>query len=440
MDMKKALLSFLSAVIMLTSGFSPAFADVPDRIVAIVGNELLLKSEIDQREMLLNAQFPDAKKDPQLRKRLVESMIDQKILITKAKLDSLKVDESAIDAMLAERFSAIRGSFATLGDMEARFGKPTSRIKQDIRDDIREQQLVDNLRRRHLKDVKVSYEETMSYYRKEKASLPTVPEGVSVSQIIKYPVVSESVKAEALKKIKEVQKRLQAGEDFALLASSTSDDPGSRNLGGDLGFVQKGELVPSFEAAAYALKPGQVSAPVETRFGYHIIQLLEKDGNSIHVRHILAIFDRNQRDVAKTLDLLNGVRADILAGKTTFAAMAEKYSDDPMSAKLGGLIKSASFGSSMLELSSLKPELQKIISGLKTAGQVSVPERIVPAKGEAFIAMFQLNSREVAHRMTPEQDFAKLEELAADEKRKQVFAAWLEKLKKEVLVRVMPEN
>ncbi len=425
---------------MMSAHCMATAADVPDRIVAIVGNELILKSEIDERELMARAQFPDVKNDPQLRKRLVENLVDQKILLTKAKIDSVRVDENAIDTMASDRFSSIRAGFSSSSDMESRFGKPISRIKQDIRDDLREQQLVDNLRRKHLKDVTVSYEETLAFYRKAKGRLPEVPEGVSVSQIIKYPVISESAKGVAYRKIRDIQKRLQAGEDFAALASSTSEDPGSRSLGGDLGFVQKGELVPSFEAAAYALKPGQISAPVETRFGYHIIQLLEKEANGIHVRHILALFDRNQQDAAKTIELLNGVRADILAGKSTFAAMAEKYSDDPMSAKLGGRIKPTGSGDELFDISVLKPELQKIISGLKITGEISVPERITPARGDAFIALFQLNARVAAHRMTPEQDFPKLEELAGDEKRKALFEAWLVKLKKEVLVREMPEN
>jgi peptidyl-prolyl cis-trans isomerase SurA len=439
MDMKKALFSILTAAAMLTSGIrSGVAADVSDRIVAVVGNEIILKSEVDERELIVHSQFPDLKKDPELRKRLLENLIDQKILFTKAKIDSVKVDDSAIDTMVSDRFASIRSGFPSSGDMEARFGKPISRIKQDIRDDMREQQMVDNLRRKHIKDVKVTYEEVMQFYRKEKDQLPMAPAMVSVSQIIKYPLFSDAAKNEALTKIKEVQRRLQAGEDFTALARSMSDDPGSRGLGGDLGFIQKGELVPSFEAAAYALKPGQISSPVETRFGYHIIQTLEKEGNSIHVRHILAMFDRSQREVAKTIQLLQGIRSEILAGKASFAEMAEKYSDDPMSAKLGGRIKSAASGGAMFEISSLRPEMQKIVSGLNKTGEVSQPEQITPERGEPFVAMFLLNSKTEAHRLTPEHDFTRLEELAGEEKRKQQFTAWLNQLKKEVLIRVMP--
>jgi len=437
--MKKVFLSILTAAGIVLSGFSgPVLAEIQDRVIAVVGNEVILKSEVDERELMTRMQFPESKSDPQLRKHLVENMINQKILLTKAKIDSVKVDETAIDDQAGERFNSLRARFSSIGDMEAQFGRPVGRLKQDIRDDIRNQQLTDTLRRKHVKDVTVTYDEVMDYYRREKGHLPDVSEGVSVSQIIKYPVVSEAAKTEALEKIKMVQQKLKAGEDFATVARQYSDDPGSGALGGDLGFVQKGELVTSFEETAFALKPGQVSAIVETRFGYHIIQLLDKEGTSIHVRHILAIFDQSKTDVAKTMALLRTIRADIISGKTIFADMAMKYSDDPMSAKLGGLIKAANTGSSVFEPSSLKPELQKVIAGLKKAGEVSEPEQMTPASNASFFALFQLNSRVEGHRLTPERDFAKLEELAVAEKRQRLFNVWIDALKKEVLIREMP--
>lgn len=438
--MKKALLSILTISTLCSAGASVAVSgEVPDRIMAIVGNEVVLKSEVDERQLMIHSQYPETRKDPQLWKRLFENLVDQKILLTKAKLDSVKVDESSIDAAAAERFASVRSGFPNLAAMEARFGKPASRLKQDIRNDLREQQLVDNLRRSRARDVSVTYDETIAFYNREKASLPVVPEQVSVSQIIRFPLETAAAKAAAFARISDVQARLRGGADFASIASSMSDDPGSRQLGGDLGFVQKGELVPQFEAVAYALKPGQVSEPVETRFGYHIIQLLAREDNRIQVRHILAAFDRSQRDYVGAIEQLKAARADILAGKATFAAMAEKYSDDPLSARLGGLIKSGSGGEVMFELSALRPELRRIIAQLRRPGEISMPEQITPQRGEPFIAMFMLNSRVDAHRLSPEQDFSKLEVLATEEKRRNEFTEWLSQLRKEVFVKVFPE-
>jgi peptidyl-prolyl cis-trans isomerase SurA len=438
--MKKVFLSFLSAATLVTTCISGTYAaESLDGIVAVVGREIILKSDVNEQELMFRLQFPNAKNDPQVRKRLVESMIDQKILLTKAKIDSVTVDEKSIDDMAAAKYNSLRAGFPSVSDMETRFSRPINRLKQDIRDDIRNQQLVDALKRKRFRDVNVTYEEVMDFYRTEKDRLPQVPEEVSISQIIKYPEFSSSARQEALEKIKAVQEKLKGGANFAALAREYSEDPGSRSLGGDLGFVQKGELVPTFEAVAFSLKPGQVSDVVESRFGYHIIQLLEKEGSSVHVRHILAIFDRSRTDEPKTMELLRFIRSDILSGKTTFAAMAEKYSEDPMTAKFGGVVKSSASGTTLIDVSSMKPELQQIISGMKSAGDVSQPQRIQPPQSEPFFALFRLNTREAAHRLTPEHDFVRLEELAADGKRQKLFNAWIDALKKEVMVQVMSD-
>jgi len=177
---------------------------------------------------------------------------------------------------------------------------------------------------------------------------------------------------------------------------------------------------------------------VETRFGYHIIQLIDKDDNRMHTRHILALFDRSKTDVPATIALLQSIRADILSGKTTFAAMARKYSDDPASAASGGVIASAS-GSPNLEYATIRPDLRKIIDGLKTVGAVSQPEMVRPEKGAAFYALFRLDGRQPAHVLTPENDFAEIQALARNYKSQQLFNAWIEKLKKEVVVRIMSD-
>jgi peptidyl-prolyl cis-trans isomerase SurA len=241
-------------------------------------------------------------------------------------------------------------------------------------------------------------------------------------------------------KIKELQARLKSGEDFAALARSSSNDPGSAPIGGDLGYIQRGEMIQSFEDSAFSLKPGQISGIVETRFGYHLIQLLDKEDRTVHVRHILAAFDRSRTDPARTLEQLRSIRADILSGKATFADMAKKYSDDQASARIGGLLQSGGTGKSVFAPDALRPELRTIIATLKNAGDISQPTRLAPPKGgEPFFAIFKLVDRIPAHRMNPEKDYAALEELALDAKKQQIYTAWIQSLKKEVLVKILSD-
>ncbi|MBN1929024.1 MAG: peptidylprolyl isomerase [Chlorobiaceae bacterium] len=438
--MKKTVFALLAFLTIAVSGFSGAIASAaPDKIVAIVGREIILNSQVNEQELMYRYQYGDAKNDPELREKILKSLIDQKILLTKARLDSIRVDEQSIDQMANAKYNSLRSQFPSVSAMEERFSLPVNRLKQDIRDDIRNQQMVDALRRKHFQDVTVTYEETMEFYRKEKDRLPAVPEMVSVSQIIRYPEIADSEKKRAYSKIEAIRQRLQSGASFAALAREASDDPGSRELGGDLGFVRKGELVPSFETAAYALKPGQISGVVESRFGYHLIQLIDKEEGRIHVRHILAGFDRNKTDLPKTVSLLESIRADVLAGKATFAAMAEKYSEDPAARGTGGQVRSGATGEPFVEFASLRADLQGIVGGLKGAGEISRPEKIEPERGPVFYALFRLNERRPAHRLSPERDFTRLEELAAGRKRQAQFEAWIEKLKKEVVVRILSD-
>jgi peptidyl-prolyl cis-trans isomerase SurA len=437
--MKKVLFVLFAAITAWLASVSGAFASgKPDGIVAIVGREIILESDVNEQELMFRLQVPEARNEPQLRKQIIENMINQKILLTKARIDSVSVDEKSIDDMAAAKYNSLRAGFPSVNDMAARFSLPVNRLKQHIREDIRNQQMIDALRRKRYKDVTVTYGETMAFYQKEKEKLSEVPEEISVSQILRYPEISDAEKQRAFEKIKAMQEQLASGGNFASLAREYSDDPGSRDLGGDLGFVQKGALVPSFEKAAFALKPGQLSDPVESRFGYHLIQMIDREDSRIHVRHILAMFDRSKTDIPQTFALLQSIRADVLSGKTTFAAMAEKYSEEPESMKNGGLIKSES-GSPLVELTSLRPELQKIVGGLKSVGDISQPEKIQPSKGEPFFALFRLNSREPAHVLNPERDFTRLEELATNNKRQELFNAWIESLKKEVMVQVMSD-
>lgn len=435
--MKKTVFAFFAVLIVALAGLSDAIASsAPDKIVAIVGREIILKSQINEQELMYHLQYRESKNDPGLRQKILKNMIDQKILLTKARIDSISVDEQGIDKMAAAKYNALRSQFPSVNAMEERFSLPVNRLKQDIRDDIRNQQMVDALRRKHFHDVTVSYDEVMAFYGKERNNLPKVPEMVSVSQLIRYPEIADSEKQRAMGKIQAISQQLQNGADFATLARETSDDPGSRELGGDLGFVHKGELVPSFEEAAYALKPGQISGVVESRFGYHLIQLIDKEDQSIHVRHILAAFDRNKTDLPKTVRMLEAIRADILAGKASFAEMAEKYSEDPASKGTGGQVISSATGEPFLVFDSLRPDLQKIVGGLKHAGDISQPMKIEPERGPFFYALFRLDERLPAHQLSPERDFTRLEEMAANQKRQEQFEAWIEKLKKEVVVRV----
>ncbi|MEI7824572.1 MAG: peptidylprolyl isomerase [Chlorobiaceae bacterium] len=412
-----------------------AFADVADRIVAVVGNEVIFKSEIDSRELMTRMQYPQFKQEKGLSRSILDGVIDQKILLAKAKIDSVSIDENAVVSMANDRFKDLNAKFASKAEMESRLGKSSAGILEAIRQELRNQQLVDTLRRKKSAGVTVSYDEVMAFYAANKEQFPLVPEEVSVSQILKYPPVSEENRAQALATIERIRAELKAGADFSTLAKQYSQDPGSAKAGGDLGFVPKGQLIPSFENVAYALGEGKISDIVETRYGYHLIQLLSKEPNSIHVRHILIVFDRKAGDFSGAVRQLDALRADVLSGKDTFAHLAKKYSEDPASATIGGQILLGTSSKPTFSPKSLRPQLQQIIATLKSVGDISEPQKIEPQQGEPFYAIFRLNERIAEHKLNPEKDYAFLEEQALANKNQQIFNQWVQQLRKEVYVR-----
>ncbi len=412
-----------------------ALADVADRIVAVVGNEVIFKSEIDTRELMLRMQYPQLKQDKGLSRTILDGLIDQKIILAKAQIDSVSIDENSVVSMAADRFRELSTKFASKAQMESRLGKSSAGILEGIRQELRNQQLFDTLRRKKSAGVKVTYNEVMAFYSANRDKISQIPEEVSVSQILKYSPVSAENRAQSLATIERIRTEIKGGADFVAMAKQYSQDPGSAQSGGDLGFVPKGQLIPSFENAAYALKEGQISDIVETRYGFHLIQLLSKEQNSVHVRHILIVFDRKDGDASGAIRQLEALRSDALSGKESFAALAKKYSDDPASASIGGRILLGGSTKPMFSPSALRPQLQQIIATLKKSGDISEPQKIEPQQGEAFYAIFRLDDQRDAHTLDPEKDYAYLEELALNHKNQQIFGQWVQQLRKEVYVR-----
>jgi len=415
---------------------APVFAEVADRIVAVIGNEAIFKSEIDNRVLMARIQYPELAQDKVLPRTILDGLIDQKIILAKAKIDSVAIDVNALDALVKDRFKQLGSRFGSTSEMESRIGKSSSAIRNDLRDELRNQQLIETLRKKKSTGLTITYAEVMAFYKENRAQIPAIPEVVSVAQIIKYPAVSAESRARSLARIKGIRSELQGGADFADLAVKYSEDPGSARLGGDLGIARKGQFIPVFEKTAYALKEGEVSDIVETRYGYHLIQLLSKEENSMHARHILVGLDRSKGDFTEAIQQLQAIYTDTTSGKETFSDMAKKHSDDPVSAALGGTVIASGSSSSTLATSTLFPNLQKVIATLKKPGDISEPEKIEPPQGDPFYAIFKLNERVAAHSLDPDKDYAYLEELALENKNRQIFNQWLLQLRKEVYVRV----
>ncbi|NTW49065.1 MAG: peptidylprolyl isomerase [Chlorobiales bacterium] len=432
--LKRFTIGFLLTLAAISAGNLTAHAQLADGIVAVVGDEPVLKSDVDNQVMLYAYQNQLKPSSPGLWEQVFQAVINQKILLTKAKLDSIDVNADEIDGLVDQRVEYLKSRLRTDEAVIATFGKSLNLLKVDLRDEIKGQRMVEELQRKKFLGMTVSNEEVRKFYETYRDSLPAIPAEVEVAHIVIRPKIDSLSKNSALEKIKRIEAELKKGTDFADLARRYSEDPGSAKEGGDLGFVRRGEFVRRFEEASFALKEGGVSGIVETEFGYHIIKLLEKRGESIHTQHILIRFDKEKLNDQAAIDKLNEIREEILSGKSSFAAMARRYSDDERTAERGGDIVSPQTNQKRLPMDVLLPELRSIVETLKQ-GQISIPKKITIGEDYAYAIMW-LKYRAEEHRMNLEQDYQRIQSMALQQSQSQRYAKWLEQLKKEIYWKV----
>jgi peptidyl-prolyl cis-trans isomerase SurA len=402
-----------------------AGAQMLDRVVAVVGDDMILQSQLEQQIQFF---VLNNKLDPNtsgLREQVLQSMINEKLIVAKAIEDSVVVSEEEVtqqlEAVIRERVQAV-GSEERL---EQYYGMPISRIKREFRDEMRNSLLAQKLQQQRFGAAHIGRLEVEEFYRTYKDSLGEVPEEVELAHILVKPKFDEMAKAEARKKMLALLDSLKAGVPFEDLARRHSQDPGSAPQGGDLGLVRRGLFVKEFESAVFGLKEGQVSDIVETEFGMHIIQLLERRGDAVHPRHILLRIERTQASEDSAIAFLRSLRQRILAGEN-FADLAKKYSEDPETANIGGNV-------GVVELSQLQQfdkTYYETVMAMKP-GEISEPVKVTVGSQYAYHIIW-LKSRTPAHKPTLEQDYRRIESIALNFKRQKEYAAWIEELRKNI--------
>lgn len=408
-----------AVLLALILGTLAASAQVLDRIVAVVDNEMILESELNaQTQFFISSNRLDPK-TPGLREQVLQSMINEKLILAKAIEDSVTVTEDEVtqqlDAVIQQRVQAA-GSEQRLEEL---YGMPISRIKREYRDDMKNNLLAQKLQQQRFGSSQISRMEVEEFYKTYKDSLGEVPEEVELAHIFVKPKFNEKEKAATRAKLQALLDSLKAGVPFEDLAKRHSQDPGSAPQGGDLGFVRRGLFVKEFETAVFALKEKEISGIVETEFGLHIIQLLERRGDAVHPRHILLRIERTEADDDSAKAFLRSLRTQILNG-ANFAELAHKYSEHKESATIGG-----SLGT--LEIEQVPKEWYTTITAMKS-GEISEPLKLTDGNQYGYSIVW-VKKRIPAHKADLESDYKRIETIANNFKRQKDYAAWLEELR-----------
>jgi len=397
---------------------------VIDKIVAAVDNEVILQSELDFRTNMEAAQKNLNPADINLRHQILNAMIEEKLLYAQAELDSITVTDDQVKQRLEDQMNYFIQQYGSRERLEQVYGMPYEKIKRSLQDDTRKGLMSYMLQQKKFGQLDATRKEVEDFFATFRDSLPDVQEKFVIQHIFQNPKTGERIKKKAKDFALSLLDSLKKGADFASLAKKYSDDKGNAPQGGDLGSVKRGALVPEFEAAAFALAPNQISGVVETVFGFHIIQLLERRGESIHCRHILIKVKSDDESDLKAIEFLTDLRDSVVRGKNTFEHYARQYSDDKESAKFGGELGT-------FEASQLDKSLLDVIYKLKE-GEISFPKRLEVDKNVYGYHIVKLVKRIPAHKANLDIDYPEIKRIAEYYKKQKLYAKWMEEIKNKI--------
>ena len=418
---------------------------VLDNIIAKVDNYIILESDLQKAYLEAASQAQQGFEIPS-KCQVFESLLINKMMMAKSEIDSVIVSEAEVIVKTDQRFNMVLQQFG--GDEEMlieNYGKTGDQLKNEIQDAVKEQLVVQKMQGVITQDLQVSPNDVRKFYASiPRDSLPFFSSEVVVGQIVKKPEVSQSEKDKVYKQLAEIKEKILSGEsDFATMAQQHSQDPGSGAQGGDLGFFQRGELAPEYEATAFELKPLEISDPVETMFGFHMIQLLERRGNTFNTRHILMIPTPSEADLLKAEQFLDSLRQQIVDEKIPFAKAAKENSDDRETSDAGGFFTDPATGSNKLTSRTLEDPILFFTLDSMEIGDLTQTIRfddVDPRNGrsEPGVRLLYYKARYPAHRANISDDYEKLKAAAKRKKEEGILANWFVLAKEEVFIDIDP--
>lgn len=405
-----------------------------DKTVALVGNDIITISQLETEVQMMMAQgFPS---DGNMRCEILENLLIQKLFLTQARLDSLVVNIDQVEASLNDRINDMLVKIGGEAEIEKYFKKPLHKLRNDWREVLQEQSLTQQMQQKVMSSApEMTPSEVEKFYKKtDKDSLPIISTQYKIRQIVLYP--SKEAAAMVVKeKLLELRNRIIKGERFATLATMYSQD-GSASKGGELGMAPKNIYWPAFTDAAMALKPGQISQIVETPDGFHIIQMIEKDGDMFNARHILIQPSYTSEDKTKAFKTLDSLKNQITADSLTFDIAARAYSQDLKSAINGGIMVDENTGSMYFEKDQLKPADYYMLKDMKP-GDISEPFESLDNEGRSGNTIYKLIKLEEiipSHTANLKQDFMIIQNIANNRQQMDAVTKFIKEKQKTTLI------
>lgn len=413
----------ITLLLLVLSNYTFSQQKTLDRIVAVVDKDIILDSELNQQIDFFVFNNRVDKNTPNLKQFVLDAMINDKLIVAKAIEDTnISVTEDEITQRIETLVQQGVQQYGTEQRMEEYYGIPLSKMRREWRDEMRRKLLSENMQKYKFGGMVATRRETLEFFQIYKDSLPDVPESVELFHILKIPAKSGKLIDAAKNKALAIIDSIKAGGDFADFAKRYSQDPGSAKTGGDLGSTRRGQFVKEFEEAAFALTEGQISSPVESPFGVHIIQLIERKGEIVHTRHILTKVEADSLVETETVTFLQSIADSIRAGGN-FSEFAKKYSDDVETAPIGGYL-------GKISIDQMQKEFIETVKELKE-GEISTPIKVPTGTYHGYQLVY-LKKRMPEHKISLDDDWKSIEAYSTNFKRNQEYQKWLESLRKEI--------
>ncbi|WP_342329515.1 peptidylprolyl isomerase [Pedobacter sp. FW305-3-2-15-E-R2A2] len=422
--------------LFLNAQAQPAKKNI-DKVVAVLGNNIILLSDLNQQyAQYLNSGNPA---DEKVKCYILQQMLAQKLLKQQAEIDSITVEEAQVDEEVDKRMRMQIQRAGGQERLEQFLNRSVLQYKDEIRPDLKEQ-LISNKMQAHItQDVSITPLEVKKYFDSyKKDSLPDIPTEFEVGEIVLHPKLTKAEKQKFYDKIDALRLRVKSGEDFAFLAKSYSEDPGSAPDGGDLGFFDRTRMVKEFTAWAFKLKAGELSPVFESEHGFHILQVIERRGEQVQARHILIRPQTTPESLDRVKLQADSLYTNINTKKITFSTAASLYSDNKESQYNGGMILYAdnvTARTTFIPADKLDPKVFLVVDTMKV-GEISKPVLFTGQDGKEGYKILFLKSKIPPHKGNLEQDYAKFKERAQQGKIDRILSEWFEKRRENTYIRI----
>lgn len=415
-----------------------AKAQVIDQVVAVVGKNIILQSDIESQYIQYRLQRGISGSASSIRCKILEDLLFQKLMLNQAELDSVTVTPEQVAQEMERRLRYFTAELGSQEKLEQYYNKSVAEIKEELTKLVEDQMLVEQVQTGIMSKITVTPSEIKLFFRSlPKDSIPMITTEFEIAQIVKMPPISIDEKISTKERLHGFRQRILAGERFSTLAVLYSEDPGSAKKGGELGFYGRGELYPEFEAVAFKLKDGEVSEIVESEAGFHIIQMIERRGDYVNVRHILLTPKVSPDALMQARSELDSIARLIRNGEIKFDEAVEKFSEQP-DKLAGGLLINPYTGSTRFEASQVDQQVSFVVDKM-AVNEISDPVPMKTDDGKDAFRLLMVKSKTEPHQANLTDDYNRIQGWALEEKKQKAVEEWIKSKSKNAYVTIVDE-